>query len=614
MRSVLCFVFLCLFACSLRAQQQISFSPAGGIFREPCGITLSFHEESCEIHYTLNGNTPTVQDATYDGPLTLSETLYSHSVIYTLNIHSPLEENYVPENVRHAIVIRAAAFDTLGNRVSAVTTQSYFVKNLDCDTHGLPVLSLCADSTALFDYETGIMVPGIFFDPENPKHTGNYYQKGREWERLCNVECYVGDTCYFNQQAGLRTHGDQSRRFSQKGLKLYARKEYGKKRFDFPLFETTDLSSFKHLVLKPFCASWFQSGVEDYLCDRMAAQLNVESGANQPVVLFLNGEYWGIYLLKEKLDEDYLSDHLDVDEEDCTIINNWTGTVDCGDNTGFNAMMLWLAEADLTDSLAYDYLCSLIDLPNFIDYIVFETFIKNADWPSNNMRCWQENDGPWRWIFFDGDACLTELDFDAFANVTYTGDDIWPSSRTATLLFRKLLDNSEFISQFNARYHELTTGALAYENTYPYLGQARQWLQHEIPYQSERFGEPASLESWEAVMENIRLFLEMRPKKAYEELYALLSSPHSRVSQLSCFPNPSSGSVFVSFQSESSGMMHLSVYNCLGQRVFSRTVAVQKGDNQIPLHLDLPAGIYLIQIGEGWGKVILQRVRVSTEI
>ena len=606
MRSVVCFVSLCLLACALQAQQQVAFAPMGGIFREPCDVTLSFPEESCEIHYTLNGNTPTVQDATYNGPLTLSETLYSNSDIYTLNLHSPLEEDYVPENVRHAIVIRAAAFDTLGNRVSAVTTQSYFVKSLDCDTHGLPVLSLCADSTALFDYETGIMVPGIFFNPDNPKYTGNYYQKGREWERLCNVECYVGDTCCFNQQAGLRTHGDQSRRLSQKGLKIYARKEYGKKRFDFPLFETTDLSSFKHLVLKPFCASWFQSGVEDYLCDRMASRLNVESGANQPVVLFLNGEYWGIYLLKEKPDEDFLSDHLGADEEDCTIISSWTGTADCGDNTGFLSMMTWLSEANLADSSDYAYLCSLIDLPNFIDYIVFEIFIKNADWPSNNMRCWQENNDPWRWIFYDGDACLQAPVFDAFANATYTGDDIWPSSRTATLLFRKLLDNREFISRFIARYHELTTGVLAYENTCPYLEQARQWLQDEILCQSWRFGKPASLESWEAVMENIRLFLETRPEKAYEELCAWLSSPHSRVSRLSCFPNPSSGSVFVSFQSESSGLMPLRVYNSMGQLVVEKMIVVGKGENRIPVVLDLSIGLYILDLYNYYNYIIIE--------
>lgn len=606
MRTVLCFVVFWSLAIILQAQPKVSFSPTGGVFQQPCAVTLSFPDDSCEIHYTLNGNTPTVYDALYDGPLTLSESLYSTSDIYTLNLHSPLEEDDRPANVRHAIVIRAAAFDTDGHLVSTVATQSYFVKSLEGDTHGLPVLSLCADSLALFDYGTGIMVPGVFFDPDCPKTTGNYYQTGKEWERLCNVECYANDTCYFNMKAGLRTHGEQSRRFSQKGLKIYARKEYGEKRFFFPLFETTDHTGFKHLVLKPFSASWFQSGVEDYLCDRMAAEINVESSANQPVVLFLNGEYWGIYLLKEKIDEDFLSDHFDVDEDDCTIVKNWTGTVDCGDNTNFNAMMSWLSEANLADSSEYAYLCSLIDVQNFIDYVVFETFIKNADWPSNNMRCWQENDNPWRWIFFDGDACLSDLDFDAFANAAYTGEDTWPSSRTATLLFRKLLENKAFISRFLARYHELTTGVFSFGNTTLLLQQARAWIRDEVIHQSERFGKPASLESWETVMEKIRHFLETRPSIAYQELCAFLSSPDSEVKHLCCFPNPSSGAVYLSFQSESSGLFPMRVYNSVGQLVVDHKITVSKGDNMILTTLNLPMGIYFIKIYNEYSYIIIK--------
>ncbi|MBR4391090.1 MAG: CotH kinase family protein [Bacteroidales bacterium] len=605
MRIFLCIGFLWLLSFGLYSQQHVVFSPLGGIFEEACEVTLSFPDETCSIHYTLNGNTPTIESSTYQGPLTLSESLYSTSDIYTLNIHSPLEEDYCPEKVRHAIVIRAAAFDTSGNCVSSVTTQSYFVKSLDCDVHGLPVLSLCADSSALFDYETGIMVPGIFFNPDNPKYSGNYYQKGREWERLCNVECYANDTCYFNQRAGLRTHGDSSRRFSQKGLKIYARKEYGKKRLDFPLFETTNLTSFKHLVLKPFGASWYESGVEDYLCDQMATRLNVESGANLPVILFLNGEYWGIYLLKEKIDEDFLNDHFDVEEDNCTIINNWWGTADCGDNSNFKSMMSWLSETDLSDSTEYARLCELVDIHSFMDYVIFETFAKNMDWPSNNMRCWQENDGPWRWIFYDGDACFHGYAFQTFDNLTYTGDALWPSSKTSTLLFRKLIENQIFINSLLTRYHELMSSDLAYTNTYPYLQDIIPRIEGEIPCQSERFGKPKSIEAWNKDLKKIQEFLETRPSEAYEELRELLFSRCPQVSQLSFYPNPSSGSGVLSFQSDFSGLMTVSVFNSFGQKVVSETVAVQNNDNTIPLHLDLPAGVYVIQIGNGWEKIII---------
>ena len=204
-------------------------------------------------------------------------------------------------------------FDENEECISEVTTQSYFIRALGCDTHGLPVMSLCADSLDLFDQEYGIFVPGVHFDPSNPNWTGNYYMTGEAWERTINVEFYEQNNTGINQQAGLRTHGGNGRRFPQKCMKLYAREAYGKKRFEHRFFDNLPLNSFKHLVLKPFAASWNDTGVNDHISNQIAAQLNVESLASRPVVLYLNGEYWGIYYIHERPDERYLEDHFDVD-------------------------------------------------------------------------------------------------------------------------------------------------------------------------------------------------------------------------------------------------------------------------------------------------------------
>ena len=123
-----------------------------------------------------------------------------------------------------------------------------FIKALGCDTHGLPVVSICADSLDLFGFEQGILVPGIHFDSLNPEISGNYFQKGREWERVSNVEFYdYSDNGGINQICGLRTHGNRARRQPQKGLKIYARQEYGNKHFHHQFFESDwrkDLAAF----------------------------------------------------------------------------------------------------------------------------------------------------------------------------------------------------------------------------------------------------------------------------------------------------------------------------------------------------------------------------------
>jgi hypothetical protein len=117
-----------------------------------------------------------------------------------------------------------------GHRLCEPVTHTYFIRSLGCDFHGLPVLEITADSLALFDYETGIFIPGIHYDPADSTSTGNYKMRGREWERVVNMEFYEPDNRGINQRCGLRTHGGASRFFQQKGMKLYARDEYGKKK------------------------------------------------------------------------------------------------------------------------------------------------------------------------------------------------------------------------------------------------------------------------------------------------------------------------------------------------------------------------------------------------
>ena len=307
-------LLLCL---AFAKAQEVTFSTPGGFYDNPFELTLSCNQRDKVIHYTTNGNTPTANDPIYQEPLLLDESLYSLSDIYTI-LNCPETMWFLPETVQKCIVIRAAAFDESGNRIGETATNTYLIKSLGCDTHGLPAVSICADSLDLFDYERGIFVPGAYHDPSNPEGTGNYYQSGREWERPMNFEFYESDNTGVNQKAGIRTHGGNGRKLQQKCMKIYARDEYGKKRFKHQFFETIPDSSFKHLIFKPFNSSWTYSGINDYVSNQLAARLNLETVASRPVVLYLNGEYWGIYYIHEKPDERYLETHCHVDIEDIT--------------------------------------------------------------------------------------------------------------------------------------------------------------------------------------------------------------------------------------------------------------------------------------------------------
>ena len=595
-------LLLCL---AFAKAQEVTFSATGGFYENPFELTLSCNQQDKVVHYTTNGNRPTSDDPVYHTPLVLDERLYSRSNIFTIPT-TPEDLWYAPETVQRCIVIRAAAFNTMGECVSDVVTNSYFIKALGCDTHGLPALSLCADSLDLFDYNRGILVPGASYDPEDHDYSGNYYQTGDEWERPCNVEFYENGNHGINQQAGVRTQGLSTRRYTQKGLKIFARKEYGKKRFNYRFFNDTYVASFKHLKLKPFRGGWADIGCQDYLAGRIARNLDIDCLASRPMVLFLNGEYWGIYFLQEKPDERYLEDHYDVDLNTVNIIKSWGGGL-CEYGTGETMIELyrWIKEHDLADDDNYQYVTERIDISNFIDYEIFEIFSANLDWPANNVRSWQADNSRWRWIFYDGDACLFRLmnGFDAFANATYDGDEIYPSNSVSTLFFRKLLENNSFKAQFLSRFYNLLRSEFSYSITQTYYNEIYNLLIDEIPNQADRFNNPPSVNEWNRVMKKVDRFLSKRTAEIDQSLRERFVVESTTIESL--YPNPAQDMIRVEVNSEGVALVEFEIFNIMGQKVYYSRQVVGGGTTNVSLHIDLKSGVYLMKVGSSVKKFIV---------
>ena len=594
-----------LFALSQPAEKAC-FSVPGGFYEESPVLELFPFYPQHHIRFTTNGNRPTAQSRLYTEPLLLDESLYSTSDIYTIQV-APDGQMFYPDSIQHCIVIRAAVFDEDENCISEVASNSYFIHSLGCDTHGLPTVSLCADSLDLFDYEHGIFVPGVYWDSLNADWTGNYYQSGEEWEKVINFEFYELNNEGVNQQAGLRTHGGNGRRFQQKCMKVYAREEYGNKRFKHKFFETIPNDSFKHLVLKPFVASWNQTGVNDHISNQIASQLNLESLASRPMVLYLNGEYWGIYYIHERHDERYLEDHFGVDLDQVNLLSGW-GNVVCGTSAGFDSLFIWLSDVDLTNQEHYDAFLSKIDLDNFIDYQILELFLENGDWPGNNVRCWQVGDSPWRWIFYDGDACLIWNSFNAFDNAVYEGDSYWPSSRKATLFFRKLFVNEDFKQRFKVRFCELLGTSFSYSVTGPMFANIKNTLEPEIPFQSDRFGLPDCIETWNTNMGHTQWFLMKRCESILPvlERFMYWNLPEEQKTPFCVFPNPSVGPITLKINVEHQETTPCFVYDMTGRLICVKSLSLYAGYNTVTLDLLLCPGLYFLKVKDKVTKIIRQ--------
>ena len=142
----------------------------------------------------------------------------------------------------------------------------------------MPIISLVTEESNFFSADSGIYVPGIHFDENNPHLTGNYFQKGILWERPAHIEYFDqnGNT-KFSQDAGIRIHGGKTREAAQKSLRLYARKEYGKQYFNYSLLPNNEINQYKRFILRTTMGCWNQSIIKDVVAHNTVKNLNLET-------------------------------------------------------------------------------------------------------------------------------------------------------------------------------------------------------------------------------------------------------------------------------------------------------------------------------------------------
>lgn len=592
-------LFLALTSWSVAQTEKVLFSVPGGFYEDCFPLSLECLYTHHHIRYTTNGNSPTASSSLYAEPLVLNGALHSTSDIHT--IVNCIPSVYHPtDSVKHCIVIRAAVFDENDSCVSAVATNSYFIRSLGCDTHGLPALSIAADSLSLFDYETGIFIPGTHYDPADSTHTGNYCERGREWERPVNMEFYETDNSGINQSCGLRIHGGASRWYQQKGMRLYAREDYGKKKFNYRFFESTTVEKFKHLNLHPFrCSNWLQTGGQEHLAQTVAATLDIDALAVRQTVVFINGEYWGIYTLEESPDEHYVEDHYGFDDEQVNILKYW-GVVQNGDGTDWWNFYTWINTADLSqpDQAAHAY--SRLDMPSFIDYMLFEIYTANLDWPQNNVLQWQgEPGGKYRWLFYDGDGCFTRPYYNAFENSINQGGN--------SRVFKHFLDNKDFRYSFYQRYVALLNSAFSVPYLQSVWNDYRQTVENEIASQSERFGFPKNITQWNDDMEKTVEFFRTRNDYFQQEILSFISIEDTVTTSFVCAPNPSSGSFRIIIRSNDNIILPMAIYDVTGRLVYTKDLYVFASENAIPIQTQLSAGLYLVKIGDVTNRLIITK-------
>jgi hypothetical protein len=416
--------------------QLITFSTDSVVTHQPVQINLASSIGGV-IRYTTNGSLPTAGSSPYISPLLINQ----------------------------PTVIRAQLFDPQGQPLSEVQTKSYLTVGYD---QTIPIVSIAAGWTDL-----------------NALHT-YAYERGDEWERPMNLEYFApGGQVQFNVKAGLRIHGGKSRRYSpKKSYRIYFRQAYGgPAKLDYPLFEDSLATSFDKLVLRAGYNDSFtyvgasgerlnnQSLTAKYIGDQVTRNLHRDMG--QPiahgkwVLLYLNGQFWGLYNLTERIDLEFFQAY-SAPESDWDIIAKESGydqegiwfnveEAKAGDYGAWLENQDWVGSADFTNSGNIGVLEWRTDVENLFSYVFLEAYVQNYDWPGNNWIVYRRKDpgfeGKWRMIVWDAEYSFGSGS-EGFRTDINTLERVHSPHDSVTRLLEKPFHNCGFKVRFVERARE----------------------------------------------------------------------------------------------------------------------------------------------------------------
>lgn len=515
-------------------------------------LVLNFDHSDAEavIRLTFDGALPDENSAiiTEAIPIDLPESVWSGLAFIPTNPpeaaslgwfgwHAPTEP---PERVA---VLRARAERNRYNGGEGFAG-TWFPQHFFPRSGGLPVVSLITTAEHFFGHERGIHVPGIFyeelgFNEDSPwgDPGANYFQRGPNWERPVHVEFFDGSSgsLFSAGHAGVRIHGGGSRALPQKSLRLYDRQpQIDGGALDYPFFASTGLPGYRALILRNAGQDQAEAFLRDPLSQAIVAHLEFDTQAYQPVVAFLNGEYWGLFNLREYLDEHWLAARYGVDPDALDRLEFGQHLfVQQGGNESFIEILTFLLTHDPTDPASYDWLELRMDMRNHIDWQIAHIFFANYDWPGNNHRMWRVRtngpdvnliapaDGRFRWLLFDLDVGLGlsgSQQYNMLTQATANDDQEWPAPELSTRLFRFLLQNERYRNDFILRFADLLNTAFRPQRTEAMLDAFSARIAPEMPNHIARWGYPASVGVWQNSLQRVRTFLRERPAYQWQHI------------------------------------------------------------------------------------------------
>lgn len=462
-----------------------------GIYDNALSVELECKTEGAKIYYTLNGDIPTPETGTsYTGPIEINATTS----------------------------LRAKAFKD-GMLYSEILTGSFILPDKfhkTCtNSSRLPVVCITANDKDIYDGMQGIYVEGYNGIENSCTSAANYNQ---DWMRSANFEYILDGKVVDNQEVEIGVYGGCTRVYVGKSLKIKANKRSGKNKMNYDSFFTTrSYKKYKSLALRNGGNgySYITPRWRDMFMQSLADGMNIDKQAAQPVAYYLNGKYYGMMILTERTDEDYIYHNYGLDEDEIDLLSV-NGSYDCeaGTRDAFDKLLNYVKKYYSNDDF-YDKLDAQIDIDEYIDYQIIEQFVANTDWVVNNIKLWRKHDGgKFRWILFDTDFGLSPRSSSVETNmIDFTTKKIKTQSNTALALMLSCMSNEDFRWRFLDQYLDRLENQFTDEKIDTKLDSIYELTEYEMCatiHNSELLECPGDIDVHHQEIETMRSFAKQR--------------------------------------------------------------------------------------------------------
>ena len=553
------------------------FSEESGFYPNNFNLKLSCSLEGAKIYYTIDGSNPLNSKTKKEYEINKGIDIYDRS--NEPNIYAEYEEdensavsisrgcNYKKPNypLDKGMIVRAVALKD--NLQSKIVEKSYFVTtgNL-ADYQEYLIISLVTDPENLFDPEKGIYVtgkqyidwitsPGYVPNPDKWSKTNicNYYSRGKEWEREASVSFFEKGNLILEQNIGIRLKGSSTRNSPQKSFDLIADKQYGKKYFEYKFFEE-NYNLDKEIIEKYDSMTIRAIYGDERLRDRFGRDViyerkSITTSWMRHCILFLNGEYWGMYELMEKSTPLFFQQHYGVPEKNLVVVKE--NEIDDGPQEELDKY-LQIDEQysifDLSNEKNYKEIEQYFDMNSFIENYAIGIYFGTWDWPLQNQGMWKYfgekiegnefTDGKWRFMTYDLDFSMG-LTFENYGGVEgYQYDNFKHIERrrgstAPTNLFLALLKNDVFKNKFINVYCDLSNEIMNINRINPIINDYKEkvsWMFANGKFRWWNDGRSSKLEGYaynKNNFENVELkklqtFFEQRGKYTLQHMKEFL--------------------------------------------------------------------------------------------